>query len=310
MTRVQEPENELLIREVTAPLGNEWGHMTFPIYRFLLSLVGTGQTGRDGQLPLACVARRGGTPVGLALAQRAPSIPPTAELISLFVVPEFRGAGVATRLLACLEDVLSRLSVSELSGTYMTGPASIPAVERVLAKRGFDKPVSRRLIIKFTPEQSRQCRWFHRARMPEGASIFKWSELTREELARLKQSQQEQCWIHPKLEPWRWDRNFDPVSSVGMRKDGEVVGWVISHRMTPEILTFTTAFMRTDLARRGASMPLYVATLESLMGSGVICVLMTDPAEFPGMAQFVLRHCSPLAPYTGETRGVSKRLDA
>jgi GNAT superfamily N-acetyltransferase len=310
VTRVREPENELLIREVTTPLGNEWGHMTFPIYRFLLSLIGTGETGARGHRPLACVATSGGTPVGLALAQRAPAIPPTAEVLSLFVVPAFRGAGIATRLLACLEDALSRLGVSELSGTYMTGPPTLAALERVLAKRGFDPPMSRRLIIKFTPEQSRQCLWFQRARMPDGASIFKWAELTREELARLKQSQKERRWIHPKLEPWRWDRNFDPVSSVGMRKDGEVVGWVISHRMSPGVLAFTTAFMRTDLARRGASFPLYVATLESLMGSGVICLLMTDPNEFPSMARFVLRRCSPLAPFTGETRGVSKRLDA
>jgi GNAT superfamily N-acetyltransferase len=301
-------EHELEIHEVTAPLGNEWSQMTFPIYRYLLALVGTGQPGADGHRPMAAVATIGGRPVGLALAQRAPAIPPTAEVLSLFVVKDLRGQGIATRLLASLEDVVSRIGVTEIAGTYMTGKPAVAAVERVLAKRGFDPPVSRRLIIKFTPEQSRQCRWFRRARMPEGASIFKWSELTRDDLARLKRSQAERRWIHPKLEPWNWDRNFDPVSSVGMRKDGEIVGWVISHRMSPGVLTFTTAFMRTDLARRGASFPLYVATLESLMGSGVTCVLMTDPTDFPQMAQFILRHCSPLAPYTGETRGVIKRM--
>ena len=109
--------------------------------------------------------------------------------------------------------------------------------------------------------------------MPAGASIFKWSELTGEELAWLKQSQADRRWIHPKLEPWNWDLNFDPASSVGMRKDGEVVGWVINHRLSPGVVTFTTAFMRTDLARRGASFPLYVASLTATDGHrGVVCV--------------------------------------
>ena len=301
-------DNEPVVQEVNAPLDAAWASMTFPAYRHLLACVGTGESTLTGHRPLACIATLGGTPVGLALAQQAPAIPPTVEVLSLFVAPAFRGQGIATRLLAGVEDFASRAGAIELSGTYMTGSPSVPAVERVLAKREFDPPVLRRIIFKFSPENAAECRWFKQARMPADASIFKWAELTREELAWLKQSQAERQWIHPKLEPWNWDLNFDPETSFGMRKDGEVVGWVINHRLSPGVVTFTTAFMRSDLARRGASFPLYVASLMPLMGSGVLCVFMTDPAEFHSMARFMLKRGSPFAQSTVETRGVSKRL--
>ena len=301
-------DDQVVIDEIRSPLGTEWATMTFPAFRYALSLAGTEEEDGEGRRTLACGATRDGVVIGLALAQRAPTVPPTVEILSLFVVRDLRGHGIATRLLSCLEEAARRSGAVELSGSYMTGRPSLEALERVFVKRGFDQPVLRRLIFKFTPEQAAQCRWFKQARLPTGASIFKWSELTAADMDDLKQGQAERHWIHPKLEPWHWDRNFDPASSVGMRKDGEIVGWAINHRLTPGLVTFTTAFMRADLARRGASFPLYVASLMPLMGSGLNCVFMTDATDFAAMARFMLRRGAPFAGFTGETRGVSKRL--
>jgi GNAT superfamily N-acetyltransferase len=300
--------SDITIAEVRTPLGEPWTRMTFPYYRGLLALVGTGQTTTRGQQPFACTATISGRPIGLALAQRAPAIPPTAEVVSLFVDPAARGQGIATAMLACLEDVALRHGITELSGTYMTDRPNVEAVERVLAKRGFEEPTVRMIVFKFAPEDARKCAWYRRARMPAGATIFKWSELTREELARLRQSQLERRWIHPKLEPWSADPNFDAISSVGMRKDGEIVGWVINHRLSPDMVTFSTAFMRPDLARMGASFPLYVASLEPLMGTGVLCTFVTNAEDFADMARFMLRRGAPFAQYSGQSLGVRKQL--
>lgn len=300
--------SDLTIEEVRAPLGEPWTRMTFPYYRGLLSLVGTGQTTITGQQPFACAASVGDRPVGLALAQRAPAIPPTAEVVSLFVEPAARGQGIATAMLARLEDVALRHGITELSGSYMTDRPNIEALERVLAKRGFEEPIVRMIVFKFAPEDAKKCAWYRRARMPAGASIFKWSEITREDLARLKQSQIERRWIHPKLEPWSGNPHFDEISSVGMRKDGDIVGWVINHRLSPDVVTFSTAFMRPDLARLGASFPLYVASLETLMGSGVLCSFVTNAEDFADMARFMLRRGAPFAQYSGQSLGVRKQL--
>jgi hypothetical protein len=108
------------------------------------------------------------------------------------------------------------------------------------------------------------------------------------------------------LEPWRADERFDEVSSVGLRQDGQIVGWVINHRAGPDMVTFTTSFVRHDLARRGVTFPLFVASLERLQGTGVTCTFVTA-GLYAHMNRFVLRRCAPFATFCGETRGVSKQ---
>ena len=306
---METPATDIVVEPVRRPLGEQWGQMTFPLYRPLLPLLGTGAADPQGHRPIACRALVGDAMAGLLLAARSAEHPAAAELLSIFVAPDHRGRGIATALVACLEAAARDAGVVELSGSYMTGKPSIDALERVFVRRGFEPPVLRMVVLKFTPEEARECDWYKKARMPAGTSIFPWAELGPGEREALKRSQAEHPWIHPELEPWRCDQHFDEVSSVGMRKDGTVVGWVINHRPSPGLVTFTTSFMRQDLARRAAIFPLYVASIERLMGTGVICSFVTN-AQFESMVRFALRRGAPFVHYTGETRGVRKQLSS
>jgi hypothetical protein len=167
--------------------------------------------------------------------------------------------------------------------------------------------VRRTVMVRFTPEEASRTLWYRKAKLPPDSRIFPWTELLPEERDNLRRSQAERNWIHPDLEPWRFDAGFDEVSSVGLRKAGEVVGWVINHRIAPDLVRFTVSFVRGDLARRGGIFPLYVASLERLRGTGVTCTFVTA-SQFESMAQFVLRRCAPFISFCGETRGASKDL--
>jgi GNAT superfamily N-acetyltransferase len=305
---VERDGSPVVIEEARAPLDEAWAAMTFPLYRPLLPLVGTGAAAAQGALPIACRALERDRPVGLVLAQHTAAALDSAELLSVYVAAAYRGRGIATRLVACLEHAArDRHGVGELTGSYMTGKPSTPAVERVFEKCGFTPPTLRMIVIKFTPEEAARTDWYRKARMPDGCTIFPWRELTAAEREELRRSQAATGWIHPDLEPWKCDERFDEVSSVGMRKEGRVVGWVINHRASPKLVTFTTSFMRKDLARRGAIFPLYVASIERLAGTGVVCSFVTS-AKFDAMVRFALRRGAPFVHYTGETRGVSKQL--
>lgn len=299
--------SDFVAEAVTKPLGDEWLSMTFPSYRHLLRLLGTGEPDANGSRPIARAARAGDRPAGLAIADLPTAERPSAELLSLYVAPEFRGQGLATELLAGLEGDLTKIGVRKIDGSYMTGRPTLAALERVLAKRGFTPPSLRTLVVRFTPEEASHTDWYRRAKLPPDSSIFPWTELTAAERQALQRSQAERRWIHPDLEPWRFDAHFDELSSVGLRKGGEVVGWVINHRIAPDMVRFTISFVRTDLARRGGIFPLYVASLERLRSTGATCTFVTA-AQFERMNRFVLRRCAPFVRFCGETRGVSKEL--
>jgi GNAT superfamily N-acetyltransferase len=292
--------------EATGPLGDEWAAMTFPAYRPLLGVLGSVNAITGGR-PVARCAIADGRPVGLAVAEIAAGEGAAAELFSVFVVADHRGQGVATRLVEGLEDDLRRKGASSLNAVYMTGRPAIAAIERIFEKRGFQPPEQRKIVVRFTPEEAATTEWYGKARLPPGAEVFSWADLTAAELDELKRTHEETPWIDPDLEPWRMSPRFDPVSSVGMRKDGKVVGWVINHPIEPKLLCFTTSFMRRDLARRGAIFSLYVASLDRLKGTGVTCTFVTS-SQYQSMVRFVLRRCAPYISFCGETRGVSKAL--
>jgi GNAT superfamily N-acetyltransferase len=298
---------EFVTEEAVSPPGEEWKAMTFPSYRHLPALAGTGAADAQGVRPVARCARVDGRPIGFALADLPRPDREYAELCSVFVADDCRNRGVATELIRGLEDDLARRGVPFLNVVYMTGKPSIAALERVLAKRGFTPPTLRTIVMRFTPEEPPRTDWYGKARLPPDCTIFPWKELLPEERDALKRSQAELGWIHPELEPWRFDENFDERSSLGLRRAGEVVGWVINHRIAPDLVRFTVGFVRQDMARLGASFPLWVASVERLRGTGVTCTFVT-PSHFKAMNRFVLRRCAPFFSFCGETRGSYKDL--
>jgi len=299
--------SEISIAPVTAPLDEAWTGMTFPSYRQAVALVGTPHTDSEGSRMIACAAIGDGLPAGLGLAQvpKDPSQP--AEILSLFVRADVRGRGVATGLVEGLEGAARDAGRDAIMGVYMTGKPSIPIVERVFEKRGFEPPVLRKAAVRITPEQAVSCPWWGRGRLPEGGEMFMWRDLTAAEREHMQKTHALEPWIDPLLEPWICDARADPISSVGMRVNGEVLGWVINHRAPPNFVVFTTAFVRKDFQRIGALFKLLVHSIVNIQNQG-LCITFVTSSMYPRMLPFTLTRIGPYGDFCGETRGVSKKL--
>ena len=291
--------------------------MTFPAYRHLLALTPTMRIRLPWESeqrlvqPAALVAR---SPlqqtVGLALAElpvRDGDGPP--ELLSLFVAPERRRESIGTRLVAVMEDLLRSRGASSVETVYMTGKPSIAAVERILAARGWEPPVLRSISVRLTKAEAFSFPWYGRMRLPPGAEIFSWTDLTGGERRQLQQSNERAPWIPNGLQPWRHDQlDFDPVTSVGLRYRGEVVGWMINHLIDAQTVRVSCSFMRKDLSRRARSVLLYSEAIRRLGETACeLCTFIT-PTTYPEMVEFLRRHCSPYVSFSGETRGSRKSL--
>lgn len=302
----------LEIRRLEPAMADACLSMTFPAYSHLLQLRPAPRHPEQGDeklvQPVGVVAAAGQGILGLALAEVPLAAGGVPELLSLFVDEGLRGRGLATELLARLEEELRTMGGRELRAVYMTGKPSIPALERVFVKRGFGAPDARTLTLRFTPEEALQTPWFRRVRLGPEYEIFPWAEITPAERERLVASNTGKPWIAGGLEPWRHERNFDRRSSLGLRHKGEVVGWVINHQVTSDTVRFTCSFMRKDLGRRARIMPLYTASLERLRDAGCRWCTFVTPVSYATMVEFARKRCAPWATFLGETRGVMKTL--
>lgn len=288
--------------------------MTFPAYRHLMSLQQALRLPSEPEQrlvqPVALVARAAGQPVALALAElpvRATDGAP--ELLSVLVSAAHRGQGVATALVAAMEDALRARGAAAVEAVYTTGKPSIDAVERIFAKRGWETPALRTLTVRFTIAEALSTPWYGRSGVPAGAEIFAWRDLTAAERDEIRASNERAPWIPNSLQPWRHDMHgFDPVSSVGLRYRGQVVGWVINHQVGPRTVRFTCSFMHPDLSRRARIIPLYSDAVRRLSETACEFCTFVTPTVYPPMLEFIRRHCAPYASFTGETRGTRKSL--
>lgn len=287
--------------------------MTFPVYRHLLSLEEgfrhPEQGDRQRVIPLAVGAFVDGEPAGLALGELTSGVACAGELLSLMTRVDVRNQGIASALVHELETCLRERGAESLKAVYMTGKPSIVFVERIFARLDWSTPTVRTLTVRFTPDEARQTSWFDRLRLGKEFEVFPWTELGSDEQQALIESQKSKPWISPGLEAWRHTpHGFDEVTSIGVRYQGEVVGWVINHSISPGRVRFTCSYIRKDLGRRGRILPLFTESIRRLADSGGTMGSFITPVAYETMIRFIRRRCEPWASFVGETRGAEKPL--
>ncbi len=278
--------------------------MTFPSYRSLL-----GSIGRDGSI-IALGASLLDRPVGLVLAQIQPD-GRTAIVHSIYVGPEHRGQGVATALLTQMERALDEHGVVRVHAVYMTGKPSTPGLERVLQKCDWTPPQTEALRAKLSADALKTVPWLTWDRLSPGFCIFPWHDLTDDDRDSIARRQEAEAWMPPELIPFRYDRDFEPQTSLGLRYQGQVAGWMVNHALDSSTLRMTSAWVRKDLQRVGRCIPLCaLAAASSKRGveAGFQYFIWMAYLHQKGMAAFTQRWVAPYSVAFSESRKTEKRL--
>jgi GNAT superfamily N-acetyltransferase len=303
------------LRPLAAAEASRFQGLTYPSYRHLLALAPAarhpGLAEQKVVQPVGIAAWAGDAPIGLALGELPlEDALASPEVLSLYVSADWRRRGIGTRLLGALEDETSRRGFGSLTAVYMTGKPGSAAVERLLEKRGWPLPETRSVTTRFTLDEAERTPWFGRVQPSErDFRIFSWQDLTAAERDELRRSHETAPWIAEGLEPWRHESyGYEPVSSVGARYKGSVVGWVINHVVDATTVRFTCSFMRQDLSRRGRILPLYTESLRRLRQTPYTTAMFITPMCYKEMVEFVRRRCAPWGSFFGETRGATKPL--
>ena len=305
--------SSLDFRPLRAADGEAVAAMTFPAYRHMLSMERTVRLPRElDQTPIdpfGVIAVSEGQAIGLGLAEQLVTQPAEAELLSVFVRPDHRGRGVATALLQEMEESARGRGCRRLTGVYMTGKTGTEAFERAAARRGWKPPEARMVSVRFSAESLSAAPWLGRYRLGPSYEIFPWTELRSEERDLIRSSHDADRWIAEDLVPWLHDSHgFEPLTSLGLRKDGVVVGWIINHLMDETTVRYTCSFIRKPLGKMGKIVPLYSASFERFIAAGFQNATFTTPLQHRGMVGFARRWFGPWSTFLGETRGVEVML--
>jgi GNAT superfamily N-acetyltransferase len=196
------------------------------------------------------LAARG--PVGLALVEiGAPGDPGTAHLFSLAVLPRHRRRRLGGALVGAAERLARDAGCGAIEGAFRTSWRYRPAIETLLASRGWSPPETRMVLARSETGFARAYLRAPARELPEEAEIFSWEQLTTEERGHILGRQRDDPWFPAVLTPFQEELRLESTISVGLRWMGQVAGWLICHRVAFDTLQYSAYFVREDLRGRG-----------------------------------------------------------
>ena len=301
---------------LTAPAdAGALAELTFPAYRHLLTLDPQPRHRQKvhGTLPpvqpVAIAGAVQGVPLGLVLAEVPVDGEGAPELLSLFVKREARLQGVGTRLMGELAEEIAGRGFQSMRAIYMTGKPDIVGLEKIFWKQGWSPPDTRMTVLRLTQDDLDKLSWMHWTRMPKNYETVLWKDLRPEDMEDLKRSDAKEGWIPADLRPWEHDRiGFEPVTSMALKIDGRVVGWVVNHALSETMVRYTSSYIHPEHWRRCALLRLWRASFLRMPEAGFEVATLTSHARHPQMVAFIRKHVAPVVSWVAETRGTRRTL--
>jgi GNAT superfamily N-acetyltransferase len=284
------------VARIGFPEWTAYRELTFPYFRQWLD--------RSDPDLIAVGAKLASRPVGLALAKISTEDSRIGEIHSLFVSPDQRRVGIASKLLESTGCALRGFSAIGASITYMDGGPSTPALEGLLDKLQWGPPCPRMLICESDFETITKAPWMTMREFPAEFEVFLWAELTAAEREEILDRQRRAPWFPELLSPFWMEHKLEPVSSLGLRYRGEIVGWCISHRVDRETIRYARLFVRKELQSTSRAVMLLAQSIYRHENTEVYKAIFDVAANNATMLRFAERR---LAPYMKSMRMIRRR---
>ncbi|MGK7894582.1 MAG: GNAT family N-acetyltransferase [Xenococcus sp. (in: cyanobacteria)] len=247
-----------------------------------------------------------GEMVGLVIAEilLIPENTPEAEVLSLFVLPEYRRQGIGTNLIKHLEKALAAQKSPQVTVKYQATELTASALEPLLKQRNWQPPQATFLLAKMSMKKVAQAPWLYKSILPDSFTIFPWSELTD-----VNKQQIQQTLDYPaSLSPFGSDPRLEPLNSLGLRYGDQVVGWMVTHRVAPDTIRYSTLFVAQRFQKLGRGVALMAEAFKRQIASPIPNCTFSVARENQQMAQFLRRRLAPYTTFIRESHQSGKRL--
>ncbi len=272
--------------------------MTFPSFKAALR-----NASPDGPI-IAIGAYRGWLPVGLILAKlMTMNIEGAdyqfAEVLSIWVGPDFRQQGIASELWTRLEALIDARKLISARTVYTTGKPSTEAFERILKKHGWADPIASITFFR-TDTTIEGLPWLDfELDLPETISIFPWGELTEAEADQLRARLAANPDLAP-LSPFEEADKIDLGTSLGARWQEGVGGWLITHWIDAQTIRYTSLYVDEGLrGMSGTAIRLMTDAIRLHLKRGhppqaLFCVRRDNPTMLKMMKKYVAPYCTSI----------------
>jgi uncharacterized protein (TIGR03032 family) len=245
-------------------------------------------------------------PLAVAVTNRRPG-GETAEIVSFAVRSDLRGRGLGKLLLGSVETMLAQRGLRGVDLLFRDTWDHTPALRRLLAGRGWTTPKTE-VLLAGTDWGFMDQDWVGKRPLPDGYEIFPWKDLGAERRREIVHRQQEASWYPEALSPFQMEERIDPEVSVGLSHGGRVVGWMVAHRVSDEVVQYTSLFVEPGHGKLGRGLPLVAEAARRQVDAGVPRGIFMVQADNTAMRRLIDRRLGEYLTDRAEMLRSGKRL--
>ena len=222
---------------------NDFLYFTFPKYRLVFLT-------EDVETLCAIGVRVGKKPAGLIMSKLIPA-EKKAVVLSVSVKSIHRRKGIATNLFGKLEDFLLGNGYRTITIDYIKDSKSIDYLEKILARCGWEEPEVKTMLCKIHYKKLLKSGWLTKYGLPEEYSIFLWKDISDEEKKIIFSYENKDGWYPHNLNPFTLGANNQSPNSLGLKYNGQIIGWIIVQKLSKNALNYARLFVCRDFQDMG-----------------------------------------------------------
>lgn len=232
-------------------------------------------------------------PIGLILST-LDSSGESARIHSFFVHPDHRDQKVGSQLLRTLELALARDGVKSVNVYYRSHWKFVPQLNRILTNQNWDEPYEDLILVKGETQKVLKLFMSDKIQLPDTIQFTPWDQLTAAQITYIKKRKKEDDWYLDYLDPFVLEDTIYSTASLALVQEGLVIGWVISHLISPETNEFTSLFIDTGQRQFKLAHLLMREAINRQHDDHIPNFLITSKTDNYVMSRFLIRH----APHT------------
>jgi hypothetical protein len=199
-------------------------------------------------------------PIGIALASDYTKIQ-TSQIHAIAMDQEHANENLASKLLETISNRLINDGVTSAFAILSESPIT-PMLEKVYLENQWQGPRPFMIECRFKRNDFDPDWWNQKIELPEGFEEFLFINLTSQEKKNLLH-QIEQMNIPFFLNPLEREKNLiEYKNSLGLRYKGKVIGWMVTHRISPDIIRYSALYLDSHFSHTGYWLRLLIDALQ------------------------------------------------
>lgn len=166
--------------------------------------------------------------------------------------------GIGTQLLRALETELQRRGVRVAGAIYVSDSPGFAATEAVLRRCGWSTGMPRMRLGRFSIDRIMEMPWI-RLKPGPAHEVIPWQDVTQRQRDEIKAWPDFPSALSPFSELALQELRVS--TALRVRATGKIIGWMVTHRVLPDTIRYSSLYVRPDEPVLGRGLPLLAAAI-------------------------------------------------